>query len=957
MIALLVVHQNFLKSFTNLKKRNRSSSNESVFRREELGLLNTSLHIRTIMTTSAAKTTPSPFRRSGWLLASIAVVNLPIPSSSFTVPQPQCSTIHKTASRPLRREGMALCSTAHDEEQLLASVEDGTLDIEALEEMFGEEFDFDDVEEDEDDAFDDDEEDDEDEDADYDDEIDSGDFDEEDEESYEEYDEEDYDDDEEIDYDEEEVGEVEENETELVMKFAEECLETEVGDLDASDAELIREILGNIPVDAASLHETDDAVSSSNKKASYAVESLFHRFIDEWKDVSVLLAIEEDSDIPLEELKEREQIFRPIAIDFHNIAVAMWRDEQNNDTSDMKAARIWKLFAEQRELISCFTDEDPLAAEALYPTYRSIEILLESLSLSSDRGVGRKAFEIVEKWLPEYGLTPSPGMYAPYIQMIAKARNRGAARKAESILRKALAEYPPSKFESPIGVEVFNTVVTAYAKARGEGDGPKGAQDLIVFMDSLDAPGCAPNAKTFTSLVDAYAQTNEWDGVTEAQSILNNLLNQYLLQEGEGKHLEPSVATWTIVIAAWMRLSKKGRKGAAKRAGDLLRRMDSLSSSGRITAKPDAITYVTVFNAYAYSKMQDEVEEAEVLLDEMNELYLDGDDSFKPSVRSIKVLMDAWIKIGAIDRAEQVLKTYEDILEEAEDSNDSELRHTMSAEDWQDIYKSLLIGYCRLGNPKRATAYLKLMVENEGMEPDSMCYERVIDAFVRLGEEDSGKKTQEIFQLLENRRKAGAVKPNERVFTGFIRALTKSKVSGLFKKADLMLQRMHNLSEAGNPDIEPTIFTYNAVLNACAESASIDGTPLQEAFETSVRIFTQLRKEMEPDHVTFANMIRCGNLLPPVSSEQTKEKFLTATFKLCCKSGDVNNYLIRDLSRVASKDVWESLTGFSAASEDEVEVDIEVASMMVEQLPTSWKRKALERQKPPGSRRQENNYR
>jgi len=862
------------------------------------------------------------------LLFFITVAEFIDHSSSFTVPQPQC-----VVTRSIRRRYRSSCldfgvgrtcgdptmiySTAQDEEQLLASVEeqllasveDGTFDIDALEEL----------------------------------EVD-GSF------------ENEYEEDEEDD-----TG----NETELLLKYVEECRETPIGELDASDAELIREILGNVPVKAADLDEnegTEKDVKSSTMKASYTVESLLNRIVDEWRDATVALE-SEDSDfeenlyVSIKDRVEREKLFRPVAMDFHETIVAIWNDEQNNDSPDTKAARIWEIISLQRELISFFADDDISAAESLYPTYRSLEILLESLSTSFDRNVDQKASEIVEQWLPEYELTTTPEMYGSYIQMVARARYRGAARKAESILRRSVSEYPPNKFESPIGVETFNYVVTAYAKARGEEDGPRRAQDLIVYMDSLESLGCAPNAKTFTSLVDSYAQMNEWESVTEAQAILNNLLNQFLLQEGEGSHLEPSVATWTIVIAAWMRLSKKRRKGAAKRAGDLLRRMESLSSSGRISAKPDAIAYVTVFNAYAHSQFQDEVEEAERILDEMNEVYLDGDDSYKPTVRSIKILLNAWIKLGALDRAEQVLKTYEDVLEEAENNEAGEIRHKMSAEDWQDIYKSILIGYTRLGNARRATAYLNLMIENDDTEPDSMCYERIIDALIRLGDEDCAKHSQEIFEILEQRRQAGAVKPNERVFTGFIRALTKSKVPGLYKKADLLLQRMHKLKVEGNPDVQPTIFTYNAVLNACADSANIEDTPLQEAFQTGVRLFNQLRDEMDPDHVTFANMIRCANLLPSASDHQTKDKFVTATFRLCCESGNVNNYLIRDLSKVASKDLWKSLTGYSATSDKHVEVDIETASMMLEHLPTSWKRKASDRRKPSGNYKKNNNYR
>ena len=80
--------------------------------------------------------------------------------------------------------------------------------------------------------------------------------------------------------------------------------------------------------------------------------------------------------------------------------------------------------------------------------------------------------------------------------------------------------------------------------------------------------------------------------------------------------LEPNLATWTIVISAWARLSKKNRYGADERAGRLLKRMEDLSEAGRISFKPDAIAYVTCMNAYAFSKNGSGAPEAEKLLGE-----------------------------------------------------------------------------------------------------------------------------------------------------------------------------------------------------------------------------------------------------------------------------------------------------------------------------------------------------
>jgi len=867
----------------------------------------------------------------GLMIVFVVVANGLKGCSSFQLQSPSTSSLSRSSLVALNswkigfitnRENTKLLSSKvlSNEEELLAAVENGSIDIEELKDILGDDFD-----DEEGDEYDDDEE------EEYDDEEEEvGDS------LGEEYDEK-VDDD--LEYDEE--MEEEGNETELLMQFVEHCRETSIGELETGDAELIREILRNFPLDAFDNEDGESENSKNSKKASYIVEYLLHRFIDEWRDSILLLEgyDEHDSDSPIKQLQEREEHFRPTGNDFYHAMVTVWKDEQSKDSPDVKAKRIWELASEQREFISFFqNNDDILAAESLYPTLRTIELVLEALVSSYERGVDRKASVVVEQWLPEYGLTFSPKIYGPYIQMVAKARNKGAARKAEKLLRKAVSEYPPTDYESPIGVEVFNAVVTAYAKARGESYGTERAQELIVFMDTLGKPGCAPNAKTFTSLVDAYAQTNEWDGVFEAQSILNNLLNQYL-EDGEGKHLEPSVATWTIVIAAWMRLSRKGRPGAAKRAGDLLRRMDSLASAGRITAKPDAITYVTVFNAYANCKYKDEIENAEEILDEMNEIYLDGDDSFKPSVPAIKSLLAGWIKVGDIFQAERALKKYEGFLEDAENDESGEARNVMSGSDWEDIYKSFLNAHTRFDNPKRAMEYLNLMVENDGMEPDTLCYEKIIDTHARLGEEDCGQKTQELFQLLEKRRQLGMVSVKERVYTCILRALTKAKVPGLHKKAYLVMQRMRSLAEEGNPNVEPNIFTYNAVLNACAECVNIEGIPHQEAFQTTVRVVTELREMATPDHVTYGNMIKCSNLLSADSQQQTKDKFITTTFKLCCESGNVNNYFIRDLSRAASTDLWVKLTRFSPDCKEKAAIDVDEATKLVAILPPSWRQR------------------
>jgi hypothetical protein len=194
---------------------------------------------------------------------------------------------------------------------------------------------------------------------------------------------------------------------------------------------------------------------------------------------------------------------------------------------------------------------------------------------------------------------------------------------------------------------------------------------------------------------------------------------------------------------------------------------------------------------------------------------------------------------------------------------------------------------------------------------------------------------QEVFKIYELRREEGAIEPHERVYTSFIRALVKGRVPGLDKKADLVLKRMQKLYENGHNDAKPSTITYNVCLNACAETQHLEGTNQAEAFQTSVRLFTELRKENDPDHVTFGNLLRCANLLP---STEKKDKFVQATFQLCCEKGLLNKLVLRDLKKAASGDVWSSLTNLPA------DIDVQEENNIEERLPIEWSRNLPKKQ-------------
>jgi uncharacterized tellurite resistance protein B-like protein len=595
----------------------------------------------------------------------------------------------------------------------------------------------------------------------------------------------------------------------LVFDFVEMVEQTPVGALEYKEAALLREIMASTALD-----------NSGGKDAPVVIERLLYRMIDEWGEVSD---------------EAMEPLLKPTTQDFV-LAMKTWEGAAAAIAQEGKGIRrninvllptavehVWKLYV-------CM--EDLWKRGVTSPSPQVFEILLRVLASSRERGVDRKCRGVFEDLQRKYSVVPTLDMYQSLIVALAKSRDRGAAHRAETFLREAVELFP-----TDISIDTFNVVLTAWAKS-SEDYGPERAEKLILLMDELDHGGqrsLRPNVSSFTSLLDAYAQKLDWDSVSQAEQIFNRLLDQYL--EGEADR-EPNIATWTIVLSAWAKLSRKKYKGAAKRADRLMTRLESLYKEGRISFGPDAIVYISIMNAWAFSKTPEGAARAQEILNEMFERYLDGNESMKPTAKSIRVVIESWMKSGlpdAMERAEQLLDNYEDFLDSLCEGKDNQQDDSSPSEDIPeevaDVYRTMLFGWTKNGDPEQAQEYLMDMVE-KNMKLDPFCFDKIIEANTQVNDEKAMDRTQEVFALMEKCRRKGLVAPNERVYTSFIRAMIKARVPNMAHKSHVLLKYMQDLSQAeGNKYIQPQVFTYNAVLHACAETRFTEDPDPSEAFK------------------------------------------------------------------------------------------------------------------------------
>lgn len=685
-----------------------------------------------------------------------------------------------------------------------------------------------------------------------------------------------------------------EDDEESVMQFLEMVQLIPPGELEEEESSLLRELL---------LSASNDNHSATTENANTIMESLLFRMVDEW-------------------LATKNLIVEPSVQDFA-AAMRAWErlviidaetNKRNTNSLPTAVKHVQELFYSLEDLFQHTGNTN------IRPSREIFQIVLRVMGMSREPGMDRKAERIFER-MYQYGLEPDPSTYESMVILLAKSRNRNAANRAEKLLREAVQRYPPSSSSSSssskegMGLDGFNAVITAWAKS-GVEYGPERAENLIQLMDQIGLP---PSMVTLTSLIDAYAQLNSWDGIGQSERILNRIIDLYL--DGD-ESFQPSIVTWTVVMSAWCRLARKGFKGAAARADRLLRRLETLRKEGRISFGPDAIAYITVMNANAFSKTTDGLTRATEILDEMNERWLDGEESFKPTPRSIRMIVDFWVKNSADDRmthAEDILERY------AKHINPEELSEDKARMDLSEIHKSMIFGYCQTGEPDLAQNHLHELFDNN-LDIDALCLCRIIDSNTQLNDADAMTRSVQVFELMEKCRLQDRILPNERVYTSFIRAMTKARIPNLAEKAHAMLMRMDDVfSETGNFDMKPSIFTYNAVIFACSETAP-EASELErkQALKIAVSIFNEIRKLTEVgDPFTFGNMLRCANLLQP--GEQ-KDQFMGSIFQECCRQGLVSEFMLRDFKAFASEGLVRSI--FDGSTVDDIDF---------ESLPIAWK--------------------
>lgn len=202
--------------------------------------------------------------------------------------------------------------------------------------------------------------------------------------------------------------------------------------------------------------------------------------------------------------------------------------------------------------------------------------------------------------------------------------------KAEALLEEMRARAAAGQDDVRPDVISYSSAMHAWAKI---GHAERAAQILDQMLQDYRSGNARakPDVQCFNTVLGAFTRSRATDACLKAEAFLKRM-------QDEG--IEPNVYSYTSVIAAFAKSTRKNRKESARRAAKWLQQMQSAYENGNARCRPNRPAYNAVMNAFARGGRP---ERAEQVLQEMYLDYLNnGNHQARPDTSSFNTLLKAW---------------------------------------------------------------------------------------------------------------------------------------------------------------------------------------------------------------------------------------------------------------------------------------------------------------------------
>ena len=527
---------------------------------------------------------------------------------------------------------------------------------------------------------------------------------------------------------------------------------------------------------------------------------------------------------------------------------------------------------------------------------------------------------------------------------LSKTRSDSAVQRMIDIIGRMKKYAEDGHTEVAPTVRSWNALLNAISRSNGAEKIDK-AEQIIDWMYSLHEGGVSnvkPDAYSYAALLTAYSRSETGDPAQIIQGMENTLNRMQTLYEDEILDAPPDVFHYTILISA---LGKSGLPSAADRAMQILAHMTNLAAEGMSTAKPNVRTFQAVLDCLARSGKEGE---AERLLDHMMVMDRQGEkcvDSF--CFDSVISAFCRSKRKGSGSRAESVLDRLLDYSEENPSCKpkarsfkliqshyrtsrepDAPYRSEYLLQRQISLFKAghlqlqpdnlsfklVLDTYAGAKHPDSGVKADQLLKEMRDLQQkhkatkiciDSSVMYCVLYAWVVSGHADAGRRAEIHLDDMERKYESGDenLKPDSRLYGLVLNAWAKSSSFEKAQRANNVLMRMEKQQQNGNEDVHPNEHCHSLVINACAFTNSGQEAE-REAFRIAVTTFNKMlaSSDCQPSSLAYGWFIQaCGRLKVP-ESERYKE--LERTWKLCCKNGLVNAFVLHRFTGSAPESLY-----------------------------------------------------
>ena len=347
-------------------------------------------------------------------------------------------------------------------------------------------------------------------------------------------------------------------------------------------------------------------------------------------------------------------------------------------------------------------------------------------------------------------------------------------------------------------------------------DGLKPSEGTSADINHLVA---RPNVYTFTSVINAWANTNNGEYAAQRANKVFSQLERLHKETGD-PDLKPNTVCLTSLMLAWAR---SGSAKQIKEADQIFTRLkeiqQTVKSEGNGADGISTFSYNNYIYAIAKSSLPDAADRAESLLNDLLEKKIDGHTGVvTPNDTTWTIVAQAFAQKGDGEGAEKIMLR----RHEANRNKICESRPTAF------FYNTVLNAWSRraLTSPDAVNSCQRLLdwleeqskKENSFIKPDVVSYSITLSAWNRSNDPNATSRSLEILQRMEEQVQRGNVnaRPNSVAFNVMMATLAKQKEEGSYLEAVKFLERIEALHKEGAYGPILTLHTYNSALSGCA---------------------------------------------------------------------------------------------------------------------------------------------